>query len=74
MGNTAQRVTSASRSLWPKPYTLNSSSHPRCCAARYHVHRAALAALLAVGAVLAMDATNAFFIAWLLCAPWRSSS
>ena len=42
------------------------------CAGRYHVHRAALAALLAVGAVLAMDATNAFFLGWLLCAPWRT--
>ena len=36
------------------------------------MHRAALAALLAVGAVLAMDATNAFFLGWLLCAPWRT--
>ena len=38
------------------------------CAARIHVHRAALAALLAVGAILAMDAANSFFLGWLLCA------
>ncbi len=57
------------RDTLAQPWLMKSQHVPRTRAARVYAHRAALAALLAVGAVLAMDAANAFLLSWLTCAP-----
>jgi hypothetical protein len=57
------------RDTLAQPWLMKSQHVRRTRAARVYAHRAALAALLAVGAVLAMDAANAFLLSWLTCAP-----